>query len=163
MMKYIILELGSIASFVVIVIFFRQLESSTQIQTVFTALFIGLLLLILLIIPSMILLSTRDKISPNAPLNKNTKSMRLKNHVIAKSGGIIVLSWLFYFLSTLNNNTYLRYLSYIIPLIGFVVLYKVWKRPHNWKAYLIFIGLISVTFIIILFLFQALLLIPFYL
>lgn len=158
MVKYIILELASIASFVLLFIFYRQIEKQTQLELVFTILFLILFILILLIIPAMILLSLRDKRVPS--VLKTSQELRPRYFAILTA--FVVLSWVFYLLSTLFNNMLFRYLSYIIvPLAFFIVLLRIWKSV-NFKKYLIFIALIAITFVIVLFLFQSLLLIPFY-
>lgn len=163
MMKYIIFELASIASFVLILIFYRQLEKQPQIELVFTILFLILFTLIILIIPAIALLSIRDKITPNAFLNSVRTPVKLKRNTTAIIAVIVALDWVFYLLSIKYNNTPLLYFSYVFaPLAVLIVSIKSWKSYHiSLKAYLIFWGLIAITFIIILFIFKSLLLIPF--
>lgn len=160
MIKYIILELASIASFVLLLVFYRQLENQPQIRLFFAILFLILLILILLVIPAIILLSFIDKKAPNVLKTYP----RLKPRYFGMLVGAVGLSWVFYLIYTIYKNWYFLYLSFsVIPLIFFIVMLmsKTWKKI-NIKTFLIFWGLIAVTFTIILFLFQSLLLIPFY-
>ncbi|MDP2638238.1 MAG: hypothetical protein Q8P26_04220 [Candidatus Levybacteria bacterium] len=157
MIKYVILELASIASFALLFIFYRQLENQPQIRLVFAILFLILFILILLVIPAMILLSFIDKKAPNVLKTYP----RLKPRYFGMLVGAVGF-WVFYLIYTIYKNWYSLYLSFIVvSLIFFIVMSKTWKKI-NIKTFLIFWGLIAVTFIIILFLFQSLLLIPFY-
>lgn len=157
-MKYIVLELVSITSFVLLFIFYRQLENQPQIRLVFAILFLILFILILLVIPAIILLSFIDKKAPNVLKTYP----RLKPRYFGMLVGAVGLSWVFYLIYTIYKNWYFLYLPFIVvPPIFFIVMSKTWKKI-NIKTFLIFWGLIAITFFIILFLFQSLLLIPFY-
>lgn len=158
MRKYVLAELILIAILILAVFIHRHIVFNLNpiISNALFIVFIIIFIAIILIIPAMIMLSLRDKISSTTKPANSLQSHKITVNDIIKFLIIIILSWAIYFIGKANNSNYSILMSGIIASIGFSILYKDRGKSYSAKEFLIFIALITITFISVVIIFTLL-------